>query len=614
MTRQHRQSAANRRSGRWRLITVFSILAVAASPGLLSAQGVNQNQLTDESVHAGLFYVVNSPGRYSPDGGHYCFRLFDLNGQDYDLRCAAMASPGLSESVLDSPPPGPSLFRDWDFSSDGQRLYFEYDGNIFRLGLDRAAPAQPLTSLAPSDFLFDGELVEATGRIVYQANINNQTALYSLPVAQPGPAQALSSVDVVKAFAVSDDGQRVVFTGRSAGSNNDDLFSVPTAGGFQIRLNFPLASGDNVTDFNISPASDRVIYTALGQLYSVLIDGGPTLELTPTPFSLGDMIFDYLLSPDGSTLAFSAAIAAFSTGPDTTSLFVTPTNAGGAAQRVEPFLQLTPGDYDTFFNLNGALLYRFNAAGTRLVYWREVSGDSSPVRDIRSYPVDATAAAATFPNSEGSPPPDYEPSIDRVFYNKAGSTSSGLYAADSSVGNFTTLYLGSPGTLPTYQAYSPVAQRAIYRVNLAPVSSDRFWQHVSVGLDGAAPIALSPAPDALLSTGARPFGTLDADGGHWFYEHSRQLFNPITGNTTVTDLLDRSGLADGTRTTMASSSRLLGETSGEIGWVFPNPANPMRPAQVLYNIRTQGVAADLFVSEIREDVFASGFETGEATP
>ena len=92
----------------------------------------------------------------------------------------------------------------------------------------------------------------------------------------------------------------------------DRVYSVPVDGGApQVRLNGALAPGGEVDDIDISPAGNRVVYTAdqdtdeVIELYSVLIGGGGRVKLSAPLGADGD-VDQFDLSPDGAWVAFLA--------------------------------------------------------------------------------------------------------------------------------------------------------------------------------------------------------------------------------------------------------------------------------------------------------------------
>lgn len=108
----------------------------------------------------------------------------------------------------------------------------------------------------------------------------------------------------------------VVFTAQEVGTTKDDLWMMPTAGGVPpTQLNFNLLPEQFILNYRISPAGDRVVYsvrvtgtgtpptTQMGNLYSVLIGGGGSVNLTETadPY-YGVNMFEIM--PDGNSVVY----------------------------------------------------------------------------------------------------------------------------------------------------------------------------------------------------------------------------------------------------------------------------------------------------------------------
>ncbi len=143
--------------------------------------------------------------------------------------------------------------------------------------------------------------------------------LYSVPT-DGGVVTKLNSLLVtgsdVKQFKISPDSQNVIYTVEALDPTDMDLFSVPIGGGSPILLNDLDILLSHVTDeFEISSDSSRVVFrvTNFGVvtgMYSVLVDGTSLLELTPRsipgPASNAVRVLEFSITPDASTVVYRA--------------------------------------------------------------------------------------------------------------------------------------------------------------------------------------------------------------------------------------------------------------------------------------------------------------------
>ena len=138
--------------------------------------------------------------------------------------------------------------------------------------------------------------------VVYEAPQDSTTReLYSVPIDRSAPPVKLNGALVtgglVAGSAISPDGSKVVYTAAQDVAYVYELYSVPTHGGVETKLNATLPSGStNVfLVFEISPDGFRVVYfrpqdtAQVDELYSVPIDGGTPLKLN-NPLASGEVL------------------------------------------------------------------------------------------------------------------------------------------------------------------------------------------------------------------------------------------------------------------------------------------------------------------------------------
>lgn len=168
--------------------------------------------------------------------------------------------------------------------------------------------------------VFEGFEVSSDGlRVVYLANQNtdNEFELFSA-LTQGGTVTPLSAAGSPIAttqflnllpdqpFLVSGDAQQVVFLAAFSGTTGQ-LMSVPIAGGTPVNLD-AAAPGNVAENYQISPASDQVLFTAgggSGNLYTIPIAGG-TAEPINGELPIAGAVNDFALSPTGQRIVYAA--------------------------------------------------------------------------------------------------------------------------------------------------------------------------------------------------------------------------------------------------------------------------------------------------------------------
>ncbi|MCG8348804.1 MAG: hypothetical protein MI924_13620 [Chloroflexales bacterium] len=114
----------------------------------------------------------------------------------------------------------------------------------------------------------------------------------------------------VASFAVSADGQRVVYLADQDVKDMVELYSASITGGSPIKLNGPLPDGAKDVDaFQISPDGHRVVYLAdqelkdVPELYSVPITGGSPTKLN-SPLGPGQKVCAFKNSADSAQVVY----------------------------------------------------------------------------------------------------------------------------------------------------------------------------------------------------------------------------------------------------------------------------------------------------------------------
>jgi Tol biopolymer transport system component len=176
----------------------------------------------------------------------------------------------------------------FEISPDSQRVV--YNGKSV-LAMDQSRKLLSVPILGGSATELDigvGLSFEVTldsQQVVYQDDSGN---LFSVPILG-GVALKLTAVGFqrdggygIEFFRVSTDGKWVVFRSGRANDGLRDIYSISTADGTLIKLNTESGVRDVLSDFQINPNSQGVIYR-LGQnstdIYSVPIAGGRSVKL-----------------------------------------------------------------------------------------------------------------------------------------------------------------------------------------------------------------------------------------------------------------------------------------------------------------------------------------------
>ncbi|MBI24582.1 MAG: hypothetical protein CMN05_13490 [Roseibacillus sp.] len=131
---------------------------------------------------------------------------------------------------------------------------------------------------------------------------------------------------------VSPDGNTVVYIADQDTNGVGELYSVPLGNGDVTKLSDSLVEAGDVWHFEISSDSSTVVYVAnqdtanVFELYSVPIHGGVPTKIHAPLHLFGDQgVRDYQISPDGSTVLFTAD---FNASSETYGLYRVPINGG----------------------------------------------------------------------------------------------------------------------------------------------------------------------------------------------------------------------------------------------------------------------------------------------
>jgi Tol biopolymer transport system component len=157
--------------------------------------------------------------------------------------------------------------------------------------------------------------------VVYMADQTTALVfeLFSAPIGGPSSAviklnDVLPASGAVYNYQIAAGGGLVVYTANQRSSGVIEIFAVPITGpGTEsYALNPEMVGAGDVSDFVLSPDGNRVVYRAdqdtndVSELYSVPITGSGVdcVKLSPPPVANGDVLLDYAISPDSSRVVF----------------------------------------------------------------------------------------------------------------------------------------------------------------------------------------------------------------------------------------------------------------------------------------------------------------------
>lgn len=304
---------------------------------LAEQAGAGDSELFSVPIVGGAAIRLNRP---LPAGGAVrSFRLTHAGAEPLAVYLADQNSAGVTELYavpiaggdprrLNPPLLAPYFISDdYALSPDETRVVYlaqqESAGvtELFSVPIG-GGPAARLNAPPGADgdvFAFQNSPNPAVARVVYQADqdADGVTEIYSAPLdgsADPvrlnRPLGAGGGVAFL-AFAISPDGERVVFQARESAQSAFNLYSAPIGGGAALRLNGNLAPGAAAFGFVVTPDSRQVLYLApertagQAELFRVGITGGPSLRVNGPPVRGGEVLSLHPI-PDGSGVVYRA--------------------------------------------------------------------------------------------------------------------------------------------------------------------------------------------------------------------------------------------------------------------------------------------------------------------
>jgi len=277
----------------------------------------------------------------SPDGSRVVYCADQEQDNVFELFSVPIDGPATAGVKLNGAMvpgggvPSPFFWSTFQISPDNSRVLYIADQltndvyEVFSVPLTGPATAGVKLNgtLAPGGNVLMIYISPDSSRVVYWADQDTKDVfeLYSVPSAGPAAAGVklngplTPGGDVGGLFGgmywISEDSEWVVYLADQETNDVPEIFGVPIAGpasaGF--KLNKPLVSGREVTAFDISPNSNRVVYLAdqetsgVLELYSVPLLGPATagVKLNIGLGTTGD-VQGFQVSPDGSRVLYNA--------------------------------------------------------------------------------------------------------------------------------------------------------------------------------------------------------------------------------------------------------------------------------------------------------------------
>ena len=217
-------------------------------------------------------------------------------------------------------------------SPDGSRVLYRADQDtdevdeIYSVPITGGAPVKlngPLAVGGDVEGFLSGLQFSPDGaRVLYVADQDTDgvVEIYSvpsgggMPVKLNGPLVAFGNVDCFADNQFSPISSRVLYLADEDTSGVDELYSVLSTGGGQLKVNGPLVAGGDVDDsgFQFSSGAARILYRAdqdtndVFELYSVT-GGGAPVKLNGALVAGGDVaVSSFMFRPDGVRVVYRA--------------------------------------------------------------------------------------------------------------------------------------------------------------------------------------------------------------------------------------------------------------------------------------------------------------------
>jgi Tol biopolymer transport system component len=261
-------------------VPITGTTPIKLNPPLVTGGRVQRFVVTLDSQY--VIYIADQ----AVDNRQELYRVPISGGPAVKLSSALVAGGNVMNVKLD-----PDNVRVVYYADQQSNDVFE----IFSVSIAGGAAVKLNGAMVSGGDVADFKIDPIANRVVYVADqeVDSRLEIYGVPIAG-GTAVKLNEAGarVDLSFEINPGLQVVVFSATPSGSTSSQLYMNATAGGLLTPLNFSLAANQDVFGFRITPDGARVIYNVttmtstlsvqLGNLYSVLIGGGTSTQLTTT--------------------------------------------------------------------------------------------------------------------------------------------------------------------------------------------------------------------------------------------------------------------------------------------------------------------------------------------
>src|SRR5262245_14229004 len=258
------------------------------------------------------------PARFSADGTRAVF-LADAF-EDEVVELFSVSSAGDEPPVRLNEPlvPGGDVKQFELVSEDVVYLADQEVNDVTHLYVVPIGGGTPVRLDGSAASVFNFQLTSDGSRIVYRTDEDGDRLheLRVVSVAGDSPPALLvrDASSRLPSQVISPTSDRLVYLGDPDRDGQEDLFSVPLAGGSSVRLDDPAPSGTVFLAFPITADGQRVLYLRLRvvgtsyerALFSVPIDGSSSPIRLDTAVGADSSVTNFALSPDGKRVVFAS--------------------------------------------------------------------------------------------------------------------------------------------------------------------------------------------------------------------------------------------------------------------------------------------------------------------
>jgi Tol biopolymer transport system component len=257
---------------------------------------------------------------FSPNSARVVFSV--QYEENEEVRNLWSATPDGGDLDLLVTVPAPRGIRHWQITPNSQYVLYTADAangarELWRVPLSGGGSTRLTTDIPPGGEIIEFDVSPDSSIVVYSTNRDaiDQWELFQLPVAGGTPDQISNELGMthqVRGPTFAPNGSRVVYTLWAPPSPNE-LWSVEPDGDGNVELSGLQVPGGGLEllgAFQISPISNRVVYRAeqqsvgVQELYSVPLAGGADVKLNGPLVDGGDVL-RFRITSDGARVAYT---------------------------------------------------------------------------------------------------------------------------------------------------------------------------------------------------------------------------------------------------------------------------------------------------------------------